>query len=100
MKRIELKTFNPTVFDDPEFCREVYKLKPEKCKYLGSELRENYCGLFKNSLNYVSDSPTKCQECKNHYQRNKDNPKPWYKLTFNEETGKTERLFYDEDDRK
>ena len=77
---IELKTVNPVVFDDKDHCR-TYKGKCDHFREFNL-IRcsdENYkCSLFpgvklKRSvpIYYVE----KCQECKTHYQKAKDESK-------------------------
>lgn len=69
MEEIDLKTFNPPVFNDPEFCSNPNGV----CRYFS-----NNCGLFVGAdgrSKYIRhDSefhPIKLEECKGHYLRNK-----------------------------
>ena len=84
MKGIELKKVNPVVFDDPDYCE---KDEDNRCKFLmySSKQDQDGCYLFpkEKSVNSLWCEPTglkynwqfmilkKCQQCKDHYQRNK-----------------------------
>lgn len=68
MEGVELKTVNPVVFDDAEFCEN----NEGRCKFLniffGYCCKLFHCNL---NLNGLEDSREKCQECKDHYLKNK-----------------------------
>ncbi len=68
---IELKTFNPPVFGDPEKCQDF----KGKCQFLD----EPFCYLFPKYNypdGYLPETNNdgdylKCQECKDHFEKNK-----------------------------
>ena len=57
------------IFNDLDFCKEIYREFPKKCKKLGDKEQENYCQEFDEILDYSSDSPLKCDQCKAAYQK-------------------------------
>jgi hypothetical protein len=73
MTEIALETINPKVFDDPVYCNNKDE---EYCKKLYRILGEYHCGLNDGKeLDIEIEKPylhvIKCQQCKDHYQRNK-----------------------------
>jgi hypothetical protein len=74
MKTIELETFNPVVFDDQEYCHSNI----DKCSHMSGGLFMAECSLFapgnkktKLKASTIVTFFKKCQQCKDHYQRNK-----------------------------
>jgi hypothetical protein len=69
---IELKTVNPVVFDDPVYCCK----SPFSCGFKTG----NVCNLF----HVFIDKNEKCQECKDHYIKNKPVEKEYCKYCSKE----------------
>ena len=70
MNGIELKTVNPVVFDDISLCGG----ESGQCKFRGvSTCFSPLCKLFDDTLLKMAYEFIfyKCQECKDHYKRNK-----------------------------
>lgn len=53
------------VFSNPDFCAQDLK---EHCEHLGTKTHWNFCREFSKILDYHSDLPTKCQQCKDLYR--------------------------------
>ena len=69
---IALETVNPVVFDDPEYCCDNFDAKDYKeCFFLLDDT--SLCTLFggENEINEECTRVEKCQQCKDHYNRNK-----------------------------
>ena len=74
MSEITLKTFNPVVFDDPEFCNKRKISNGSYCRYMGDYFGSpSKCELFDKYIERNEDTwiHKKCKECKEHYAKNK-----------------------------